>query len=125
MKKINLKFEHGRLVFAVDDKEFYIDAADLLGLLDGRRVSGIFHELDPAVIFAGWDTLDFVSRFTALKEKGYTIDEIAEYEGTTKERLENWQTERAGLIQQIKDRSPSNFRAAVTGAGERIKNKKE
>lgn len=125
MKKINLKFEHSRLVFAVDGEEFYIDAVGLLGLLDRQRVSQTFHDLDPAVIYAEWDNLDFVAKYVALCEKDYSLEERAEYLGITKEKLEAWQMIRAGLIQQIKDKNPANFEAAVRGVSERIPNKKE
>ena len=125
MTKINLRFEHGRLVFAVDGEEFYIEAADLLGLLDGQRVKQTFYDLDPAVIYVSFDNFDFIARFEALKEKGYSLAEIAEHESTTPERLEAWQTTRAGKIQQIKELNLSNFQAAVRGAKERIVNKRK
>jgi len=125
MKKVELRFQHGRLLFGVGDEEYFISSDDLMSLLDGQKVKQTFQELDPAVIFADWDNFDFIARFEALKEKGFAIDEIAEREGTTKERLETWLTERADVIQAIKDIKPSNFQAAVRGAKERIPNKKE
>ena len=124
MKQITLDYQHGKLVFRIGSDEYYINSDDLLSLLDSQRVRQTFHDLDPAVIYAEWDNFDFVAKYVALCEKDYSLEERAEYLGTTKERLENWQTVRAGLIQQIKDRIPSNFKAAVTGAKERIPNKK-
>ena len=121
---IELEFQHGQLVFKVRGDEYYITAADLLILLDQQRVRQIFHDLDPAVLFSSWDNFDFVAKYVALCEKDYSLEERAEYLGTTKERLEDWETIRAGKIKQIKEKNPSNFEAAVRGVSERIPNKK-
>jgi len=40
--------------------------------------------------------------------------------GTTKERLEGWMSERAGVIERIKNENPSNFAAAVRSIKERL-----
>ena len=121
---IELEFQHGQLVFKVRGDEYYITSSDLLDLLDGQRVNQIFHDLDPAVIYADWDNFDFVAKYVALCEKDYSLEERAEYLATAKERLEAWERIRAGSIRQIKDRNPANFEAAVRGAKERIPNKK-
>ena len=119
MEKIELKFQHGRLVFSVGDKEFFITSDDFLNLLDQQRTHEIFHSVDPAVIYADWERFDFVVEMEVLKERGLNLDEIASHVGTTRARLEGWMSERTGVIERIKNENPSNFAAAVRGRKER------
>ena len=120
MEKIELKFQHGRLVFSVEDKEYFIASDDLLNLLDRQRTHEVFRSVDLGLVYADWERFDFIAELEVLKEKGLNLDEIASHVGTTKERLEGWMSERAGVIERIKNENPSNFAAAVRSIKERL-----
>jgi len=120
MEKIELKFQHGRLVFSVGDKEYFITSDDLLNLLDRQRTHEVFRSVDLGLVYADWERFDFIAELEVLKEKGLNLDEIASHVGTTKERLEGWMSERAGVIERIKNENPSNFAAAVRSIKERL-----
>lgn len=123
MQEVKLDFQHGRLIFRLDDlndKEFFISSKAILQLLDRQRVSEIFHSLDPAVKYANFERFDFLVELELLKQKGLSMTEIAAHFDVDEEELKKWMTERAGVIERIKNQNPSNFAAAVRGLAERL-----
>ena len=73
MQEIKVSYEHGKLVFKLedDDKEFFINSKSVLKLLDRQRVSETFQSLDPAVVYREWEVFDFVVQLETLKQRGW------------------------------------------------------
>ena len=116
MKEIKIRLEDRKIVFKVEEEDYFIDSNDFLSILDKHEMFNKFRELDPAVKFAELNTVSYAAKYQLLKDRGVSPKVIAEKLGVSVEHMNEWLNVMGrNVIEIMKREKPHEFNPVYQG----------
>jgi len=121
MQKIDINYEHEKLVLSVGKQRFYISEKDVLELIDRQKTKERFEDANLGKIYGDFENRYFLAQVVALEQRGLSLTGIADYLGVSADHLKKWFEERPEQVERIK--SDPQFKSTVNALQERMPRK--